>query len=349
MKKIAVILLIAVLILSFAAGCKKNDETLSPDSSVPATSGVTGEEEFKAPENYTSVILITINPVVKLYIDENNVVLAVECVNEDAKTAYSKIEKEIVGTNLESGVKKLINTASDAGYFEKEKKVTVDIVECKIEDNKKTVLSLTGSTVKQTLQESEIEASIEVKENGTDVDDETFKEVTMTEAEKKAEADKLAKEQADKEQAAKEQAAKEQAAKEQAEREAAQKLADAKNPQKSLKIGTRYIYAEKSELPEAEYLFIFITFNSNGEYGYGMGDYSTQNLYDDNDPIVYNGKNYYACSGLGGGGIFKTSDTKITLNEDEVEFELNENSELVITKSNNNSVLKVGQIFSSEK
>ncbi len=292
MKKIFAILLSAVLLCSFA-GCGKADNNSGTDEISSAA-----EEVFEAPEVYASVVRVTINPIVNLYLDEQNVVLAVECVNSDAKDTYKKIEKDIVGESLNIGVKTLINTASDAGFLEKEKKVTVDIVECKNEESKKMVMAVAGGTVKQTLQEIKIEATIEVKDNGTAVDDQTYKEVTMTEADKKAEADRIAaeqaaKEQAAKEQAAKEQAAKEQAAKEQAEREAAQKLADAKNPKKSLKVGTKYLFATKSELPEAEYLFTFITFNANGEYGIGQGDYSTQDLYNDEYPIVYNGKKYY--------------------------------------------------------
>ncbi len=334
MKKLIAILLCAVLAVTAASGCGKGDSDPSSETSASVNTTETSEtvknEVFQPPEQYASAVLVTINPVVKLYLDEKNVVLAMECVNEDAQTAYSEIEAEIVGANLDTGVKKLIDTASDAGYLEKEKTVTVDIVECKIEENKKTVLAAAGSTVKQTLQEKKIEATIEVKDNGTAVDDATYKEVTMTDGEKQAEADRLAAEQA---------------AKEQAEQEAAQKLADAKNPEKSLKKGTRYICAETSQLPEAEYFFIFITFYDNGEYGYGFGDYSPENLYNDDSPLVYNGKNYYACSGGGGGGNYKVTATNISLLEDDMELALNEKSELVI-KRGDAGYLKTGQVFS---
>ena len=92
----------------------------STDNSQSGTSAV----EFKAPENYATVLLVTINPVFRLYLDAQGSVLAVEPVNDDSKS----IAKDIRNTtgDLDTVVQDIV-AASDKGGFIKEN-ATVDLI-----------------------------------------------------------------------------------------------------------------------------------------------------------------------------------------------------------------------------
>ncbi len=316
MKKLFAIILCLAMLASFAA-CGEG-ETPSGTGSEGGTSSVVADE-FKAPETYSSIVQITINPVVNLYLDENNIVLAVEMVNQDAKDTYSAVKTDIVGAKLDAGVEKLIDKAKEGGFLAADKAptVTIDVVECKIAEKKFAIMSEAGSTVKEKLTENKIVAEISVKDNGAAVDSETLKEVTATDAEKQ-----------------------EQAAAEQAKK-------DAQNPKKSLKIGTRYIAVLPAGIPDADCRFILITFKDNGEYSYSMGDYSIEKPYPEATVgVTYEGKDYYSWSGLGGGGEYTLTDTEIILVQDNAVFVMNEKSELVIKSAKpGDQVFKAGQVF----
>ena len=278
---------------------------------------------LKAPDTYASIIQVVINPVINLYLDEGNVVLAVEYVNTDAESAYVHIEKELVGVALDASVKKIIDTASANGYLSAEKSpaVTLDVVECKSTVERKIdVICEAEAAVSQRLSDSNISADVSVKDGGVAVDGETLKKAKEEYAQRRAEVEQVA----------------EQAKK------------DKVNPKKNLKFDTLYISVEKSTLPEAQYLFTLITFKENGEYVYSMGDYSTENLYEDNDPVTYKGKKYYNCSGLGGGGEYTLTDTQIKLETDGVILEMDA-GRFVIKSSDNERAFTVGKAFAVAK
>ena len=43
------------------------------------------EDGFTAPDDYSMVMLVSINPKIRLYLDKDGIVLAIEPVNDDAK------------------------------------------------------------------------------------------------------------------------------------------------------------------------------------------------------------------------------------------------------------------------
>lgn len=365
MKKILAILM-SILLICTLIGCSSKGGT-SSDDALPGSSSATEskeEETFKAPEKYASIVKITINPIVNLYLDEKNVVLAMEFVNTDAKATYKEVEKEIVGANLDAGVKKLINTAATAGFLEKEKKITVDIVECKNEASKKTLISAAGSIVKKTIEESKLEAEFKVNDASAKTDDDEAKgEISDYEADKIADANSKAEtsstpkeviknevgnnknDQGDEE--VKDMDSNKNGIPDNEENLQKPNNTDATNPLKSLKKGVRYLCVGPTNLPEAEYLFTYITFHVGGEYGFGRGDYSRQNLNGDTEYIIYKGAKYFSCTGLGGGGEYSVSATEVKLRDDEVTFVLNEKSELVVKYTGDpESIFKVGMVFS---
>jgi len=114
MKRFIVFLLILTLSL---CGCSKGSDT-----STPVTPGT-----FTPPENYASVVLITINPQFRLYLDINGQVLAVESVNDDAKAIADKITTG----DLETVVDQIATTAKDGGFVTNTVTVEIQITEIK--------------------------------------------------------------------------------------------------------------------------------------------------------------------------------------------------------------------------
>lgn len=111
MKKVFALLLALSLIFTFAAcGGEKKPST---DNSQSGTSAV----EFKAPENYATVLLVTINPVFRLYLDAQGSVLAVEPVNDDSKS----IAKDIRNTtgDLDTVVQDIVAASDKGGLLKK--------------------------------------------------------------------------------------------------------------------------------------------------------------------------------------------------------------------------------------
>ena len=88
MKKFISLILVLVLVFTLSA-CNSKNTASDTDTSTPISS-----ETFVKPENYASVLLVSINPQFKLYLDENNNVLAVEPINEDAKSFSKSIDFE---------------------------------------------------------------------------------------------------------------------------------------------------------------------------------------------------------------------------------------------------------------
>ena len=69
--------------------CSNPNENTSNDS-IPS-SVVNDNDNFKAPQDYAVVLLASINPQVKFYIDNDGIVLAIEAVNDDAKEIIDDI------------------------------------------------------------------------------------------------------------------------------------------------------------------------------------------------------------------------------------------------------------------
>ena len=100
-------------------GCgKKNDKEKEKETAA-----------FTAPKKYASVVQVTINPTVNLYLDEDEKILAVEYVNTDAKECYSKVESKLVGSKLEDQKLEILSVATEAAKtFISEKKIEAEVV-----------------------------------------------------------------------------------------------------------------------------------------------------------------------------------------------------------------------------
>ena len=146
--------MVLALIFVFAA-CGSKD-TVSTDSGKTDSSNA----EFVKPENYASVVHITINPQFRLYLDAADEVLAVEPVNDDAKSISNKITAQT--GNIENVIENIVS-ASNAGGFVKEN-ATVNFEITEIKDtavNTEAVLDKVKTSADDSFKKLEI--TVEVK------------------------------------------------------------------------------------------------------------------------------------------------------------------------------------------
>ena len=160
MKKIFALLMTVSLLFTLAA-CKSN-EKLSSDSSSSTTDTVA----FAAPENYATVLLVTINPEFKLYLDEQGSVLAVEPVNSDAKSMANDVEN--IKGDLETVIHDIV-LAADKGGFVKEN-ATVNFQVTMVKDgtiNTDEILNIAKEATNKVFVDSEktIDVNVSVAED----------------------------------------------------------------------------------------------------------------------------------------------------------------------------------------
>lgn len=153
MKKIICLMLAVLLMATCFAGCKKDadkDSNLSTDAIV---------EVFEKPENYASVVVVTINPQFRLYLDAQNNVLAVEPVNADAKDISEKITFE--NKKVDAVVNDIVVAANDGGFIKED--ATIDIKVSEVVDNTvvaETLLEQVKTATEQKVEELKIKVEV---------------------------------------------------------------------------------------------------------------------------------------------------------------------------------------------
>lgn len=159
MKKYVCFLLAAMLLLTCFTGCKENPDTSSSDASSSDVESTPSPETFTKPEAYASVVLVTINPQFKLYLDAAGDVLAVEPVNTDAKQVAEKmtVKTGAIATVVDS----LITVANNDGFVKKDVTVNIEVAEIRSEAvNTSTVLETLKNSVESEMQELDVQADI---------------------------------------------------------------------------------------------------------------------------------------------------------------------------------------------
>lgn len=64
---------------------------------------------------YVAVIYVKINPEFNIYLDQDENVVALECLNADAKDAYGK--KSFAGKTLDETLQTAVSIAAEKGYM----------------------------------------------------------------------------------------------------------------------------------------------------------------------------------------------------------------------------------------
>ena len=77
---------------------------------------------------YVAVIHTKINPEFNIYLGEDENVVALECLNADAKDAYGK--KSFAGKSLDEALQTVVSIAAEKGYMKEDQTVALTITEC---------------------------------------------------------------------------------------------------------------------------------------------------------------------------------------------------------------------------
>lgn len=160
------LLTVVLMLFSFVA-CGKSEK---PGNTVSVPSEVS-EAEFEVPENYSTVLLVTINPQFKLYLDAEGNVLAVEPVNDDAKSINDNIVVE--NESYESVVEKIVAASKDGGFIKEESEIEIEIsiVETQQEvkeETKQEIKNAVEEKVHETAEKLHIEVNVKVTEASKD-------------------------------------------------------------------------------------------------------------------------------------------------------------------------------------
>lgn len=148
MKKILAFLLAISLIFTFY-GCSKDSGTAG------------GSSTFEKPTDYASVILITINPQLRLYLDKSGNVLAVEPVNDDAKEVCEKLT--LTKGEFKTVIDEIITVSNSSGYIKENATINFEIAEVKDDSlDTKQLLNTAEQTTSSSLERLEIKAEIKV-------------------------------------------------------------------------------------------------------------------------------------------------------------------------------------------
>lgn len=175
MKKVFALLLALSMIFTFAA-CE-GDINPSTDSSQSDTVAV----EFKAPENYATVLLVTINPEFRLYLDGQGSVLAVEPVNDDAKSIANEIQNAT--GDLNTVVQDIVTAADKAGFVKDNATVDFTITSVKADIvNPDEVLNTAKEAANEVFKDSEktIVVNVSIAESASSETDTSKEETTSS-------------------------------------------------------------------------------------------------------------------------------------------------------------------------
>ncbi len=154
MKKLLCLLLAFALVFTCFAGCKKKGTSPEADGNNSQV-----QEVFEKPENYASIILVTINPQFRLYLGADNTVLAVEPINDDAKSINAKVVFE--NKKVTEVVDNLVAVANESGFVQED--AVIDIKVSEIIDKAvvaDTVLAEIKTAVEDKLEELKIKAEV---------------------------------------------------------------------------------------------------------------------------------------------------------------------------------------------
>lgn len=129
MKRIFALFL--VLILSFALFACGKEEAKPTTSQTTTTAQTTtdGGNDFVKPTDYAAVLTVKINPQFNLYLDKDGKVLALEAINDDARSIESKIS--VIGKGLEAALVDVVKAANEGGFINDGGAVTIEITEAK--------------------------------------------------------------------------------------------------------------------------------------------------------------------------------------------------------------------------
>ena len=178
-KKLLCIILVLAFVCVFTA-CSKNEKNTSSD--IETNTQVSDEDIFIKPNNYSYVLVVTINPQFKLYLDNDDNVLAVEALNKDAEEIIELITFE--NKDVENVVQQVVTVANEKGFIKEDatvKFIVEDVIDANV--NTTEVLDKVKTITNDTATELNISVVVntEVKEMEEAITEEPTTEEATTE------------------------------------------------------------------------------------------------------------------------------------------------------------------------
>ena len=173
--KIAALLTGISLLLLSGCGNKAQEaegSQVQTDIAVTATEQTAAAEEQAEtvdPEtlDYAYRLHITINPEFRVYLDEQSMVVAVTCLNQDAEDLFS--ETDLTGMDLEKAMPVIIQQAVAKEYLADGKNITIDLEKSTESGQADTVEQVIAAAVTAELKEQGVDAVLELQDAGTPV------------------------------------------------------------------------------------------------------------------------------------------------------------------------------------
>lgn len=103
---------------------------------------------------YVAVIHVKINPEFNIYLDKDENVVALECLNADAKDAYGK--KSFAGKTLDETLQTVVSIAAEKGYMKEDQTVALTITECTTDLNATELQTKMDRMVTEAAKEQDI-------------------------------------------------------------------------------------------------------------------------------------------------------------------------------------------------
>lgn len=174
-KRFVVYLIMCTMLCSLAmGGCGKSTTSKEQETEQVNTQGQETTETFSdeneirtesAPvAEYASIVEVTINPELRLYLGADSEVLAVEYLNTDARDAYEQLD--LIGKSVDACMEEVVTAAIEQHYLESGETVTVNVVEVKDENiDETTICNVCYEAVQQAATEKEVAAVIKVEDS----------------------------------------------------------------------------------------------------------------------------------------------------------------------------------------
>ena len=302
MKKIITLLLTLAVVCCLFAGCGAK----APTGSVADTSSnvASNEGTFQKPENYATVVNVKINPEFNLYIDENGFVLAVEPLNEDAKTISITVTTE--NKEITKLIGELVTKTKEKGFLKNDATVKVETEKQeKLSDKVKETVSKVKQAFETATKETGITVTVEVsdkKSEGTSSENTTSKnEETSSKNEETSSSAPVKKE---------------------------------------IAFGKEYYCFIETSNTTVDKVSLFFKNDGTSEYllnGYQDTNPNAGTEYDTmGTKVSYKSKTYYNCAGLGDDGTYVLDGDKILITDssgkEQIELVIESADKLIVNK-----------------
>ena len=159
MKKLFVLLFVLILTFSLCA-CGGTEQTGTTTTTTTTQATTNGDSVFVKPADYASVMLITINPQFRLYLDTDGKVLALEAVNDDARSIENL---NVDGKGFEDALDDIIKGANAGGFIKDGGAVTIEITEAKNVDVA-DILNKASAAANRTATDLKIQFSVNTQD-----------------------------------------------------------------------------------------------------------------------------------------------------------------------------------------